>query len=60
MDPEEQLFGLIEAAETQQKVTAIAIAAMAKECSELSATCAALKHAAQTIQSSLEEPQGGQ
>ena len=55
MDPQEQLFGLIEAAETQQKIAAVAIAAMAKECRELSVTVSTLRHAAQTIQSGLED-----
>ena len=58
MDPQEQLFGLIEAAEIQQKTAAGAIAAMEKECLELSATISALKHAAQTIQNGLEDAAG--
>lgn len=58
MDPQEQLFGLIEAAEIQQKLATAAIATMAKECRELSVTISTLKHAAQTIQSGLEDAAG--
>jgi len=55
MDPQEQLFGLIEAAETQQKAATAAIAAMAKERRELAATVEAIKNAAGTLQNGLQE-----
>lgn len=58
MDPQEQLFGLIEAAETQQKAAATAIAAMAKERRELAATVEAIRNAAGTLQNGLQDAAG--
>lgn len=58
MDPHEQLFGLIAAAEAQQKAAATAIAGMAKERGELAATLEALKNAAGTLQKGLQEAAG--
>jgi len=58
MDPQEQLFGLIEAAETQQQAAAAAIAAMAKERRELAATVEAIKNATGTLQNGLQDAAG--
>lgn len=58
MDPQEQLFGLIEAAETQHKLASAAVVALAKECHELAATVEVLKHASRTIQNGLEDAAG--
>lgn len=58
MDLQEQLFGLIEAAETQQKAAAAAIAAMAKERRELLAAVEAIKDAAGTLHYGLQDAAG--
>jgi len=58
MDPQEQLFGLIEAAETQQQAAAAAIAAMAKERRELAATVENIRNAAGTLQNGLQDAAG--
>lgn len=58
MDAQEQLFGLIEAAEAQQKAAAAAIAAMAKERRELAATVEVIKNASGTLQNGLQDAAG--
>jgi hypothetical protein len=50
MDPQEQLFGLIEAAEAQQKAAAAAVAGLAQERRELAAATQAIKNASAAVQ----------
>jgi hypothetical protein len=50
MDPQEQLFGLIEAAEAQQKAAAAAVAGLAQERRELAAATEALRKASGAVQ----------
>jgi hypothetical protein len=58
MDAQEQLFGLIEAAEAQQKAAAATIAAMAQERRELLATVEAIRNAAGILPRGLQEAAG--
>lgn len=58
MGPQEQLFGLIEAAEAQQRAAAAAVDEMRQERKVLAATLHAIRHTSETLQKAVGEAAG--